>query len=205
MFESILKENYLLDPSVNGSVTLHTTRPVTQETVLPIVEAVLEQNGAALIRDEGMYKILPLGEAASAANEANTMSMAPGVLYIATSFATLTHTFIAREVTALRNLGVRVDLLALRPESTLVADNPECDLSGCQYIYPVTWWQLLAQNGRFLVKRPGRYLHALRKTAVLEPLAQRRLEELVDRWILDPSSFIGPGDDMSTLYETGRN
>jgi len=45
----------------------------------------------------------------------------------------------------------------------------------------------------------------LRKTAVLDPLAQRRLEELVDRWILDPSSFIGPGGDMSTLYETGRN
>ncbi len=67
VFESILKENYLLDPSVNGSVTLHTTRPVTEDTVLPIVEAVLEQNGAALIRDEGMFKVLPLGNAASAA------------------------------------------------------------------------------------------------------------------------------------------
>jgi general secretion pathway protein D len=65
VFESILNENYLLDPSVNGSVTLHTTRPVTQDTVLPIVEAVLEQNGAALIRDEGMFKVLPLGDAAS--------------------------------------------------------------------------------------------------------------------------------------------
>ena len=66
VFESILKENYLLDPSINGSVTLHTTRPVTQDTVLPIVEAVLEQNGAALIRDEGLFKVLPLGEAATA-------------------------------------------------------------------------------------------------------------------------------------------
>ena len=66
VFESILNENYLLDPRVNGSVTLHTTRPVTQNTVLPIVEAVLEQNGAALIRDEGMFKVLPLGDAASA-------------------------------------------------------------------------------------------------------------------------------------------
>ena len=48
-------------------------------------------------------------------------------------------------------------------------------------------------------------LHALRRTAVLDPLAQRRLEEVVDRWILDPSSFVGPGGDFSTLYETGRN
>jgi general secretion pathway protein D len=68
VFESILNENYLLAPGISGAVTLHTTRPVTPDTVLPIVEAVLEQNGAALIRDEGMYKILPLGEAASAAN-----------------------------------------------------------------------------------------------------------------------------------------
>ena len=66
VFESILKENYLLDPSVAGSVTLHTTRPVKQAAVLPIVEAVLEQNGAALIRDEGMFKVLPLAEAAGA-------------------------------------------------------------------------------------------------------------------------------------------
>jgi general secretion pathway protein D len=68
VFESILNENYLLAPGVNGVVTLHTTRPVTADTVLPIVEAVLEQNGAALIRDEGMYKVVPLAEAASAAN-----------------------------------------------------------------------------------------------------------------------------------------
>ena len=66
VFESILSENYLLDPRVNGSVTLHTTRPVTQDTVLPIVEAVLEQNGAALIRDEGMFKVLPFGDAVGA-------------------------------------------------------------------------------------------------------------------------------------------
>jgi hypothetical protein len=49
------------------------------------------------------------------------------------------------------------------------------------------------------------YLHALRRTAVLDRIAQRRLEEMVDRWILDPSSFIGPGDDLSTLYQSGRN
>ena len=66
VFESILKENFLIDPAVSGTVTLHTSRPVTQDTVLPIVEAVLEQNGAALIRDEGIFKVVPLGDAATA-------------------------------------------------------------------------------------------------------------------------------------------
>lgn len=66
IFETILSENYMIDPQVNGSVTLHTTRPVKREAVLPIVEAVLEQNGAALVRDEGMFKVVPLADAEGA-------------------------------------------------------------------------------------------------------------------------------------------
>jgi hypothetical protein len=49
------------------------------------------------------------------------------------------------------------------------------------------------------------YLHALRRTSILDPIQQRRLEELVDRWIIDPSSFVGPDGDPSTLYETRHN
>jgi hypothetical protein len=49
------------------------------------------------------------------------------------------------------------------------------------------------------------YLHALRRTAVLDPLAQRRLEELIDRWILDPSSFVGADGDPRVLYEQSRS
>ncbi|MCP9774277.1 DUF6761 family protein [Cyanobium sp. WAJ14-Wanaka] len=48
------------------------------------------------------------------------------------------------------------------------------------------------------------YLHALRHTSILDPLQQRRLEEIMDRWIRDPSSFVGPNGDPSTLYELGR-
>jgi hypothetical protein len=50
------------------------------------------------------------------------------------------------------------------------------------------------------------YLHALRRTAVLDPLSQRRLEELIDRWIMDPSSFLGPDGAPRTLMqqETSR-
>ena len=44
------------------------------------------------------------------------------------------------------------------------------------------------------------YLHALRKTGSLDIREQHRLEQLIDRWILDPSSFIGPDEDVSTLY-----
>jgi hypothetical protein len=48
------------------------------------------------------------------------------------------------------------------------------------------------------------YLHALRRTSVLDHQSQRRLEELIDRWIQDPSSFVGPDGDPSRLYESER-
>jgi len=60
IFDTILQENYYVDPQIRGTVTLHTTRPITQGAVLPILETVLEVNGAALIRDEGMFKVVPL-------------------------------------------------------------------------------------------------------------------------------------------------
>jgi general secretion pathway protein D len=65
IFEEILKENYLIDPQVKGTVTLHTTYPVTQDSVLPIVESVLQQNGAALVYQEDIYKVVPLADAPS--------------------------------------------------------------------------------------------------------------------------------------------
>ena len=44
------------------------------------------------------------------------------------------------------------------------------------------------------------YLHALRKCGQLDQKEQEKLEKLVCRWILDPSSFIGPDGDINTLF-----
>ena len=46
------------------------------------------------------------------------------------------------------------------------------------------------------------YLHALRRTGVLDHNSQRKLEALIDRWIRDPSSFIGPDGNFRTLFES---
>ena len=39
------------------------------------------------------------------------------------------------------------------------------------------------------------YLQALRNCKSLEPKDQEKLERLIERWILDPSSFINPDGD----------
>lgn len=67
VFDTILRANYVIDPSVNGTVTLNTTRPVALGSVLPTVETVLQLNGAALIFDDGIYKIIPLADAGQGA------------------------------------------------------------------------------------------------------------------------------------------
>jgi general secretion pathway protein D len=63
VFEDILNENYLIDPEVKGVVALHTSRPVSQSALIPIMESVLQQNGAALVRERGVYKVVPLAGA----------------------------------------------------------------------------------------------------------------------------------------------
>jgi len=63
VFEEILTQNYLIDPKIKGTVTLHTTYPVTEDAILPILESVLQQNGAALLIQQGIYKVIPLEDA----------------------------------------------------------------------------------------------------------------------------------------------
>jgi len=41
------------------------------------------------------------------------------------------------------------------------------------------------------------YLQALRNSNSLEQKDQKKLEKLIDRWILDPSSFIDPEGDVN--------
>ncbi len=44
------------------------------------------------------------------------------------------------------------------------------------------------------------YLNALRNSKNLGRNDQEKLEKIIDRWILDPSSFIGPDGDISNLF-----
>ena len=63
IFDTILKQNYIVDPSISGMVTLHTTRPITMDAVIPTVESVLLLNDAALLFDDGVYRVVPLAAA----------------------------------------------------------------------------------------------------------------------------------------------
>lgn len=59
IFEEILHKNYLIDPQVAGTVTIHTTHAVGKTAVMPILETILDINGAALVNNGSVYKIVP--------------------------------------------------------------------------------------------------------------------------------------------------
>lgn len=84
------------------------------------------------------------------------------ILYITTSFASLTHTFITREVGQLRRLGHRIELLARRRPTVDDTATPECDLTGCRYIFPVSIGAVLRHCLRLSLRRPRRMAAAAR-------------------------------------------
>lgn len=62
----LLGENYLIETKLEGSVTLQTTRPVEQDALLSILEILLANNEAALVRQNGIYRIVDRKHAAGA-------------------------------------------------------------------------------------------------------------------------------------------
>ncbi|MWV14690.1 type II secretion system secretin GspD [Pseudomonas sp. L-22-4S-12] len=63
----ILRVNYVLDQGVVGNVSLQTSRPLLREDLLPILESVLQLNGAVLVRSGDLYEVLPLDAASAGA------------------------------------------------------------------------------------------------------------------------------------------
>jgi len=102
VFESILQENYLIEDQVRGTVTLHTTRPVTVAAVMPIVEAVLESNGAAVVRDDGVYKVVPIANAEFSASAPSVGRIRSGSTAYGTQVVPLEHVSAREMETVLR-------------------------------------------------------------------------------------------------------
>jgi general secretion pathway protein D len=60
----ILGLGYLIDPRVQGTVTLASGRPVPKNDLLFVLESALRLSGAALVRDKRGYIVLPATDAA---------------------------------------------------------------------------------------------------------------------------------------------
>lgn len=70
----ILKQNVTIDPAVTGQVTLQTARQLPRSAVIPVLETILGQHGAALIRDREIFKIVPTSKAVPSAGTPGILS-----------------------------------------------------------------------------------------------------------------------------------
>jgi general secretion pathway protein D len=57
-----LKVGYTVHPAVTGTVTFRTIRPLAARDLLPTLELLLRQNNAAVVLEEGLYKVVPISQ-----------------------------------------------------------------------------------------------------------------------------------------------
>ncbi len=62
---TILRVTYTIDPAVRGTATLRTATPVARSQLLPALQALLAQNGAALVQSGEIYRVVPVAAAGS--------------------------------------------------------------------------------------------------------------------------------------------
>src|SRR3984893_10194390 len=58
--------NFVVDPRVQGNVTLASTGPIPRKDVLPVFESVLRMSNAAVVHEGNLVKIVPVAEATGA-------------------------------------------------------------------------------------------------------------------------------------------
>ncbi len=59
----VLQETFVIGPGVGGEVTFSTSKPVSRDQLMPILELLLRWNGATLVYSEGRYHVLPVSDA----------------------------------------------------------------------------------------------------------------------------------------------
>ena len=74
----ILLANYVVDPKVEGKVTIHTSVPTSRADVTSLFENALRASNAALIETGGGYKIVPLDQAISSGAPLRSRNAADG-------------------------------------------------------------------------------------------------------------------------------
>jgi len=92
---------FVIDPRVQGTVTLASTGPIARKDVLPVFESILRMSGAAVVREANLVKIIPIPEAAGAGGVSGGgpgfgVSIVPLRFTSATSVARMAENFLSR-------------------------------------------------------------------------------------------------------------
>lgn len=75
VFDEILKESVVIDPTIQGKITVRTAEPVSRKAALEIVRSALETHGIRLTRSGNVYRIAGRNNAGSGGISSNVRSV----------------------------------------------------------------------------------------------------------------------------------
>ncbi len=77
---TILKVNYTIDPAVKGTASFRSAHPLSGPQLIAVLQALLGQNGAALVRSGDLYRVLPAAAAANVPGLADNAASAGSIV-----------------------------------------------------------------------------------------------------------------------------
>jgi general secretion pathway protein D len=112
----MLRESFTVHPQTTGTVTIRLSKPVPRSELIPTLETLLRQNGQIMVKEEGVYKIMP-------ANLGTRGSVTP---QLATTPAQLPNGY-SVQIVQLKYAGVRdmakiLEPYAVEPQSSIRTD-----------------------------------------------------------------------------------
>jgi general secretion pathway protein D len=88
--------SYIIDPAVQGTVTARTSQPLERAAVIPALENILALNGAALVKTDGLYRVVTRESAAGSLSRPTVnpsqrqLQQGAGIRIIPLKFASVT-------------------------------------------------------------------------------------------------------------------
>ena len=81
----IMGVNYVIDPRLDGKVTVHTTQPVSKAAALELFQSALRVTGGAVVQAGDVYKVVPLDQAGTAGGDISTSTTDPSSVSVGES------------------------------------------------------------------------------------------------------------------------
>lgn len=123
------------------------------------------------------------------------------VAYLTTCFGTQSHTFIRREIWALRARDVKIGLYGIRRENSAIASDAQPLVDETIYVYPLKPLDVIRANLKYLLRSPLRYLKgALNALSSKEFSIQRRAKMLYHYCISAPIAERMSEDGITQIH-----
>jgi general secretion pathway protein D len=83
----LLKVNFTIDPSVKGTASIQTGKSLPRSALLPTLETLLNQNGATIVAQNGLYRVMPLAAGAVSNSLNGAAALGAGTEVVALRYA----------------------------------------------------------------------------------------------------------------------